>query len=283
MFSDAKEFHELFPAAISWIASPWFGPIVFAVGIGLYLWAHHDWHKGQNIFDALYTQYGAKHPRMALTIVCLLGALIGATAFGKGWQYIAKRNVTSQQGSGNSSQESKQKPPESAKVEEKNSPEVKPSANKPMKKKPPSIDQHGKGNVNIDQHTEGANSPIVNSPITVNPPLNPNAPIYTFDFNGGRRTQEPGKMEVVAGEEYSTFQTIVGLEKNKDWSALLNICEEQIKKTPEWLTPYLFSGVAHINLGERAKGIERLSYVREHAGGNTAYAAADRILKQLGN
>jgi hypothetical protein len=101
MFTDAKEFHELFPGAPGWIGRPWFGPVVFVVGIALYLWAHHDWHKGRSIFDTLYLEYGAKHPKMTLIIICVIGALMGATVFGKSWQYIQKRNSPAQQNAGN--------------------------------------------------------------------------------------------------------------------------------------------------------------------------------------
>jgi len=92
MFSDAKEFGDLFSDALSWIAAPWFGPIVFAVGVILFLWAHYDWKRGSNFFDSLYADYGMSHPMISLVVICLIGALIGATVFGKTWKYIAKRH-----------------------------------------------------------------------------------------------------------------------------------------------------------------------------------------------
>src|SRR6202521_3999455 len=94
MFTDAKEFGELFPHALSCISAPWFGPLVFAVGIVLYLWAHHDWTHGKNFFDSLYADYGVKRPMTSLIIICLIGALVGAIAFGKTWKYIASRHTT---------------------------------------------------------------------------------------------------------------------------------------------------------------------------------------------
>ena len=53
-----------------------------------------------------------------------------------------------------------------------------------------------------------------------------------------------------------------------------DLCETQIEKTPEWLTPYLCSGVAHANLGQRAEAMRRLEHVEEAAAGNPLYLAS---------
>src|SRR6266513_3114748 len=91
MCKDIKEFNELFPGAVNWLGAPWFGPVVFIIGVCLYLWAHHDWKKGRNFFDSLYADYGVRYPKMSLVVVCLIGALVGAVASGKAWTYLAKR------------------------------------------------------------------------------------------------------------------------------------------------------------------------------------------------
>lgn len=159
----------------------------------------------------------------------------------------------------------------------------------PVKAKP-DAKSRGKGSVNISPGatiTATTNAPdsaavgINTGTVTVNPPLNPYAPIHTYDFNGARRTSEMGKQVVDAGEEINVFQNIVQLQTQKDWQRLRDVCEEQIKKTPEWLTPYLFAGVAYMNLGESTKATERLTYVKTKAGGNPAYADADQLLIKL--
>jgi hypothetical protein len=71
------------------------------------------------------------------------------------------------------------------------------------------------------------------------------------------------------------------LESEKNWKELRTLAEQQIKKTPDWLTPYLFSGVAEANLGNKAAAIARLKYVRDQAAGNPDYADAERLLKML--
>jgi len=126
-----------------------------------------------------------------------------------------------------------------------------------------------------DSAAVGINTGTVN----VNPPLNPYAPIYTYDFNGGRRTSEPGKNSVVLGDEGMVFRDMVQLEAAKNWEQLRDVSENQITKTPGWLTPYLYAGEAYINLGDREKAVERLTYVKQKAGGNPAYADADRLLR----
>jgi hypothetical protein len=103
----------------------------------------------------------------------------------------------------------------------------------------------------------------------------------TYDFNGARRETSAGHVGVVAGEEIGIFQKMVELEKNKAYSELTVLCEGQIKKTPTWLTPYLFLGVAYANLGNKDKAISNLEHVVNEAPGDPAYAEAKTILDQI--
>jgi hypothetical protein len=106
--------------------------------------------------------------------------------------------------------------------------------------------------------------------------------IYSgYDFNGAKREQRPGVMGVTGGEEVTVFQNMLKLQSEHRWDDLLDITENQIKKTPDWLTPYLFSGIANANLGKRSAAIDRLKFVQEEAAGNPDYADAERILRQL--
>jgi hypothetical protein len=102
-----------------------------------------------------------------------------------------------------------------------------------------------------------------------------------YDFNGARREQRPGSNRVIAGEEFGRFQQMISLQKETRWAELLAVAEEQITKTPDWLTPYLFSGIANANLGRKAAAIDRLTFVQQQAADDPAYADAARILTQL--
>jgi hypothetical protein len=102
-----------------------------------------------------------------------------------------------------------------------------------------------------------------------------------FDFNGARREVRPGYSGVTVGEETAVFQNMQSLQARQQWGQLLKISEDQIKKTPDWLTPYLFSGIANANLGNNAAAIQRLTFVRDEAADNPDYADADRILRLL--
>ncbi|MDQ1558837.1 MAG: hypothetical protein QOD32_1897 [Pyrinomonadaceae bacterium] len=103
----------------------------------------------------------------------------------------------------------------------------------------------------------------------------------TYDFNGAKRDTSAGRVSVVVGEETGIFQKMVELEKSKSFAELKNLCEVQIKKTPEWLTPYLYLGVAYANLGDRDKAISNLEHVVVNAPGDPAYSQARVILEQL--
>lgn len=156
-----------------------------------------------------------------------------------------------------------------------------PKQTKESKRKPRIIIPPG---TKIEATTKAPDSAAVGintGTVTVNPPVNPYAPIHTYDFNGARRTSEPGKMNLDVGEETIVFQKFVQLQTARDWKGLRDTCEEQIKKAPQWLTPYLFAGVAYANLGDKAKAIERLMYVKTKAGENPDYADAERLLGKL--
>jgi hypothetical protein len=103
----------------------------------------------------------------------------------------------------------------------------------------------------------------------------------TYDFNGVKRELHSGVVKAVAGEEFVAFQTMVKLHGTQQWKELLETSEGQLKKTPDWLTPYLFSGIANANLGNRQAAIDRLTFVKDQAAGDPAYADADRILQEL--
>jgi hypothetical protein len=106
--------------------------------------------------------------------------------------------------------------------------------------------------------------------------------IYSgYDFNGAKREQRPGYGGVTVGAETSVFQQMINLQNNRQWEELLKVSEDEIRTTPDWLTPYLFSGIANANLGNTAAAIERLTFVRDEAAGNPDYADADRILRLL--
>jgi len=102
--------------------------------------------------------------------------------------------------------------------------------------------------------------------------------VNLYDFNGTKRTQSPGKSVAIVGEEISIFQKIVALEKSKKYSNLIKLCEQQIKKTPTWLTPYLYLGIAYANTDDKAKAIVNLKHVIENAPNDPDYADAQRIL-----
>ena len=106
-------------------------------------------------------------------------------------------------------------------------------------------------------------------------------PVISYDFDGVKHVQQGHSFRVVAGDECELFQEIQDLERQRNWAAVRDLCEMQIEKTPEWLTPYLCAGVAHANLGQEREAVRRLEYVEKLAAGNPLYAAATRILTQL--
>ena len=104
----------------------------------------------------------------------------------------------------------------------------------------------------------------------------------TYDFNGAKRiTTRPGHISLEVGPEVEIFKKINELEKQRNYPELKNICEQQIIKTPEWLTPYLYLGLAYANMDNKEKAIEMFEYVLNNAPDDPAYAQAKEFLKKL--
>ena len=56
--------------------------------------------------------------------------------------------------------------------------------------------------------------------------------------------------------------------------------EQQIVAAPKWLTAYLAAGEAYAHLGDKQKALQRLRYVVEHAGNDSAYKSDFRHAKR---
>ena len=102
-----------------------------------------------------------------------------------------------------------------------------------------------------------------------------------YDYNGAKRETAGGMIKVTVGPEVETFRRMRTLEQSGDHRALVDLCEQQIKKTPDWLTPYLFAGVAYANTGARDKAAMHLRHVAENAPGDPNYEKAETLLQQL--
>jgi hypothetical protein len=103
----------------------------------------------------------------------------------------------------------------------------------------------------------------------------------TYDFNGAHRQTVSGRSMITVGGETVVFRTIIDLYNAKKWDELENECERQIRATPKWLTPYLYSGIAYVNRGVFDRAKERLEFVVKHSGNDPDYSDAARILCEI--
>lgn len=103
----------------------------------------------------------------------------------------------------------------------------------------------------------------------------------TYDFRGNYRSTSPGSISGVMGARAEVFDRIIELHNSQNWRELSDLCEKEIKATPEWLTPYLFAGVAQVNLGNKARALELLEHVQTNAAGDPEYAEVDGLLDRL--
>ena len=138
--------------------------------------------------------------------------------------------------------------------------------------------------VNIEQ-TNPYQSPNFlgdNNQFTINPEVNPNAPVVIYNYDGTKRVWDAatGTLSMETGES-EVFKKMQEMERDRNWPALRDLCEEELKKAPEWLTPSVAAGKAYVILGDVDKGIERIEYVRRKAAGRKDYEVADRLREEI--
>jgi hypothetical protein len=106
--------------------------------------------------------------------------------------------------------------------------------------------------------------------VTVNSPLNPNKEVMTFDCGGTKHITTTTSFDTASGPEEVAFTEMVGLAKSRDHQELLEQCNKQInmKRDPEWLTPYVFCSYAEFETGNVPKARESLSYYDDRKGPN---------------
>ncbi len=103
-----------------------------------------------------------------------------------------------------------------------------------------------------------------------------------YQFNGMRRETSGAVTNLIEDTpQYIKFMKMHELLQQKNYEALIDICESETKKTPEWVTPYYYLGIAYGKTGNKAKAIEYFEYVIKNAPHDSDYARAADYLKQL--
>lgn len=85
--------------------------------------------------------------------------------------------------------------------------------------------------------------------------------VSTWDFNGVRREGRAGVMKAIMGDEVAVFEELVRLEQGGQHARIVEVVATQIRKTPDWLTPYLFRGIAYARLGKVQEAKADLEHV----------------------
>jgi hypothetical protein len=108
-----------------------------------------------------------------------------------------------------------------------------------------------------------------------NPPVNPNKPVTTYDFNGIRRTVSSNGQHVEVNDlEFQTFATMRADINAHDWNALVNVAENTKKRAPEWLTPYFGAGEAYAFLCDKEQAVTNLKFFVDQGKGSPTYEGA---------
>jgi tetratricopeptide (TPR) repeat protein len=103
-----------------------------------------------------------------------------------------------------------------------------------------------------------------------------------YKFNGDKwEASGRGNFTVANSTTQAVFQRMSTLKKQQAFSELIPLCQLQIRKTPEWLTPYLWLGEAYAATGQRESALLYLRQVVREAPGDPDYADAEELVGKL--
>lgn len=104
--------------------------------------------------------------------------------------------------------------------------------------------------------------------VTVNPPVNPNLAVITYDCGGLKHIRSASAISAEAGKEMAAFTEMGNVSDSHDYNKLLALCTAQMTSHKEWLTPYLFCSYAEFQLGNTDEAKKALSYYDSNKGDN---------------
>jgi hypothetical protein len=130
-------------------------------------------------------------------------------------------------------------------------------------------------------------STLTSAPVShpsARPPVSspPEKEVISYDYRGYKTSSLTGPLLIQGDEgESLQYQKLLALQKAGEWKKLLHDATHEIKKAPDWLTPYAFEGVALQHLGKTQEAIAALEYVDQRSTGNSDYDQVRRLLKKL--
>jgi outer membrane biosynthesis protein TonB len=164
-----------------------------------------------------------------------------------------------------------------------------PAMPQPPQNHPASQQQSGKDNTQIGPIITGPCSNVQlesNGTQTTNcVQSNPNDPVVTYNFAGAKTVVTPGQPTQIYRysdqDEASAYDQISSLQGAQNWKGLAALCEQEIKKAPEWPTAYMCAGEAYAGMNQREKACDLLNQAAALAGKNKQWEGARFMAWQL--
>ena len=101
-------------------------------------------------------------------------------------------------------------------------------------------------------------------------------------FDGSHRVRQGGMNSLNSStEENSLFIKMQNFNNLKNFAELILICDESIKKFPNWYTAYYFKATSLLNINDKTnkvKALELIDFIAKHTIGDVDYAAPLSIL-----
>lgn len=120
----------------------------------------------------------------------------------------------------------------------------------------------------------------VNGPVTLNPPVNPNVAVITYEYNGVRHADAPGRSNADDGE-LGAYQEMLNLAKARQFDGLLVLCTTEKERAPEWLTPYYYAALGYACKRRDAEALVELDQFLKKAKGAPQYGTMPSQAEQM--
>lgn len=99
---------------------------------------------------------------------------------------------------------------------------------------------------------------------------------YTYQYDGTRIDTRAYR-----ARETKIYERMESLYRERRYSELKYQCEQQIRLTPDWLTPYLYLGGAYLHLGDLQNASTNVAYYEKNAYHDIQYAEGSPFQERL--
>lgn len=107
--------------------------------------------------------------------------------------------------------------------------------------------------------------------------------VVSYDLIGNRRESSgPGMINFIDNTpENAAYRELSLLQDNRNFAEIIKLCNQWIKRNPNWHTPFVFRGVAYANLGKKDLAIMDWEYAIKFNDNDPEYDKIKELLRKI--